>query len=55
MGCAIADSTMSPPGGIIAANPSCYLHQDPANPLEGFLVVGAKRHVRSLSDLTDGE
>lgn len=56
MGCAIADSTVTPPaGGIIAANDSCYLHQDPEVPLEGFLVIGTNRHVRSIMDLRRDE
>ena len=55
MGCAIADGTVSTPGGIISANDTCYLHQDPEVPLEGFLIVATARHVQSISDLTDSE
>jgi diadenosine tetraphosphate (Ap4A) HIT family hydrolase len=55
MGCGIANSTATPPGGIIAENASFCLHQDPLVPIEGFLVIGSSRHVRSLTDLTTGE
>lgn len=52
LGCAIGDSTVKPPGGLIAENDSSYLHQDPEIPLEAFLVIGIKRHVQSLADFT---
>ncbi len=47
MGCAIANHTMLPPGGIIMETAHFCLHQDPLIPLPGFLVIGAKRHVHS--------
>jgi diadenosine tetraphosphate (Ap4A) HIT family hydrolase len=55
MGCAIGASTMTPPGGFIAENDSCYMHHDPLVPIEGFLVVASRRHVRSLEELTPEE
>jgi len=55
MGCDMGRGTLNPPGGIILANGSCYLHQDPEVPLEGFLVIGTRRHVQSLDQLSVGE
>lgn len=55
LGCAIATETVMPPGGMIAENRSCYVHQDPEVPLVGFLVLGTKRHVRSLVELATEE
>jgi diadenosine tetraphosphate (Ap4A) HIT family hydrolase len=55
MGCGLAQGTMTPPGGMIAANRSCYLHQDPEVPLEAFLVIGTTRHVRSLVEVSVDE
>ncbi len=52
MGCAIGASVMVPPGGIIAENDSCFVHQDPEVPLEGFLIISPRRHVQSLTEFT---
>jgi diadenosine tetraphosphate (Ap4A) HIT family hydrolase len=40
---------------MIAANRSSYLHQDPEVPLEAFLVIGTRRHVQSLVELSADE
>ncbi len=55
LGCAIATASVVPPGGMIAEKRSCYVHQDPEVPLVGFLVLGTKRHVQSLAELTEKE
>jgi len=55
MGCAIADRTMLPPGGMIKETAHFCLHQDPLIPLPGFLVIGARRHVHALDELSDVE
>ena len=55
IGCGIGDTSVIPPGGIISANDSCYLHQDPEVPLSGFLVIGAKRHTQSIADFSEQE
>ena len=55
IGCAIASSKMVPPGGMIAENDSFYVHQDPEIPISGFLIIGSKRHVQSVTDLTEKE
>jgi len=55
IGCAIAATTMNPPGGIIAENDSFYVHQDPEIPIIGFLIIASKRHIQSIVDLTQKE
>ena len=55
IGCAISQSQMIPPGGIIGENDSFYLHQDPEVPIAGFLIIGSKRHVQSINQLTEAE
>jgi diadenosine tetraphosphate (Ap4A) HIT family hydrolase len=54
-GCAIGSGKMEPPGGIISENDSVFLHQDPEVPIPGFLVVGSRRHVRSLNEMSPKE
>ena len=55
MGCAIADGSMSVPGGFIRESKSFVVHQDPLIPLPGFLVIASLRHLRSISEMTDAE
>jgi diadenosine tetraphosphate (Ap4A) HIT family hydrolase len=31
------------------------LHQDPEIPIKGFLIVAAKRHIRSMAELSQDE
>ena len=55
IGCSIANRKMLCPGGMIYENESCYIHQDPAVPIEGFLIVGTKRHIQRITDLSKKE
>lgn len=55
MGCAIADGSMQVPGGFIKQTEHFCVHQDPLIPLPGFLVIGARRHIRSLVEMTQAE
>ena len=55
MGCAINDGTMIPPGGFIHQAQHFAVHQDPLIPLEGFLVIASKRHIRSIAEMQDVE
>lgn len=55
LGCAIGDGTYVPPGGIIRETPHFVLHQDPEVPIAGFLIIGARRHCQSISQLTRAE
>jgi diadenosine tetraphosphate (Ap4A) HIT family hydrolase len=55
MGCAIADGSMQIPGGLIKQTEHFVVHQDPLIPLPGFLVIGARRHIHSLAEMTQAE
>jgi len=55
MGCAIADHTMSVPGGMIKQTEYFCVHQDPLIPLPGFLVVASARHIQSISEMSEDE
>lgn len=55
MGCAINDGTMIPPGGFVYQAQHFAVHQDPLIPLEGFLVIASKRHIRSITEMQDEE
>jgi len=55
MGCAIGKGTMQVPGGFIQRTPHFCVHQDPLVPIEGFLVIASKRHIRSISEMHDAE
>lgn len=55
MGCAISENSMSAPGGLIQKANFFCVHQDPLNPLPGFLVISSRRHIQSISDLQKSE
>ena len=55
MGCALADGSMSVPGGFVQRTKSFCVHQDPLIPLPGFLVIASLRHIRSISEMTEAE
>ncbi len=55
MGRAIADLSMSVPGGFIPKTQHFCIHQDPLIPLSVFLVIASLRHIRSLSEMIDAE
>ncbi len=46
---------MIPPGGMIAESHACYVHHDPEVPIVGFIVIGSKRHIQSVTDMTTEE
>jgi diadenosine tetraphosphate (Ap4A) HIT family hydrolase len=55
MGCAVANHSLLPPGGLIAIGNHFYVHQDPLIPLPGFLVIGARRHFQGILDMRKDE
>lgn len=46
---------MQPPGGLIRQTEHFCVHQDPLIPLPGFLVIGARRDIHSLAEMTNAE
>lgn len=55
MGCAISEGSMAVPGGFIQRTQHFCVHQDPLIPLDGFLVIASRRHIRSISEMRDAE
>ena len=55
LGCEIANKKITPPGGIIYENDSFVLAGDPEVPLSGFLIVNSKKHIKSLTEMTQKE
>ena len=55
MGCAIREGEIVPPGGSIYDGNAFFVQQDPEVPIEGFLIVNAKAHIRSIAELTKEE
>lgn len=51
MGCAIADQTMLPPGGMILRTAHFCVHQDPLIPIPGFLVIASTHHIQSITEM----
>ena len=55
MGCAISNKEMDVPGGMLYEDENLYLHQDPENSIPGFLIIGTKRHIQSISEFNQTE
>lgn len=55
IGCAIANKEMKIPGGIIYETENFIIQQDLEVPIEGFLVIVSKKHIRSISELRMNE
>lgn len=55
MGCSIGNGEIVPPGGVIAETENFSIHQDPEVPIKGFLIIGSKKHIKSISELTQEE
>jgi len=52
IGCALADKSLTPIGGIIKETESFILHQDPEIPIKGFLIIASKQHIKSITQLS---
>lgn len=55
IGCSIGNGEIVPPGGIITDTKNFVLHQDPEVPIKGFLIIATKRHIKSISELSQEE
>ena len=55
MGCDIANHRMIPPGGYVYEDNLINISADPAIPIPGFMILGIKKHVKSINELTTEE
>ncbi|GAA0126271.1 hypothetical protein UT300019_21730 [Clostridium sp. CTA-19] len=55
IGCSISNKEMEIPGGIIYETENFIIQQDLEVPIEGFLVIVSKKHIRSISELRMNE
>ena len=55
MGCDIANHKLVPPGGYIYENSFINVCADPEIPIKGFLVLGIKKHIKSITEMTNNE
>ncbi len=55
LGCAIVKKEVQIPGGIIYEGKNAILGADPEIPIPGFLIINAKRHIKSFSQLNQEE
>jgi diadenosine tetraphosphate (Ap4A) HIT family hydrolase len=55
LGCSITHHEIDLPGGILYETNHFLLHQDPANPIPGFLIIALKAHKQSIAAFTREE
>lgn len=55
IGCAMAKHLVTPPGGLIYETENFYINPDPEVPINGFLIINTKRHVKSITEFTKEE
>jgi diadenosine tetraphosphate (Ap4A) HIT family hydrolase len=55
LGCQIAKKTIACPGGTIFETDNFVLNQDFDIPIESFFIIGSKKHIKSLIDLSEEE
>ena len=55
MGCDIANHKLIPPGGYVYEDDFINISADPEIPIVGFMILGIKKHVKSINELTRDE
>jgi diadenosine tetraphosphate (Ap4A) HIT family hydrolase len=55
MGCDIAEHKLIPPGGYIYEDELINVAADPEIPIVGFMILGIKKHVKSINELERDE
>lgn len=55
MGCDIGSHKMIPPGGLIYEDDLYTVSQDPEIPIVGFMILGIKKHIKSINELSRDE
>jgi len=49
MGCSIVSRKLTVPGDILFESKHFLVHQDPNNPIPGFIIIAHKRHIEGFS------
>lgn len=55
LGCGITNHTVIVPGDLVYEDEYFTIQQDPLIPIKGFMIINAKKHVQSITQLTDIE
>ena len=55
MGCDIAYHKMIPPGGYVYEDNLINISADPVIPIPGFMILGIKKHIKSINELSKVE
>ncbi|MBR3161336.1 MAG: HIT family hydrolase [Bacilli bacterium] len=55
LGCDIANHKLIPPGGYVYEEDFINISADPEIPIVGFMVLGIKKHIKSINELTRDE
>ena len=55
MGCAIVNHEIDVPGGFVYEDDKFTIQQDPAIPIDGFIIINLKKHLNSITLLSEVE
>lgn len=55
LGCDIANHKLIPPGGYVYDDGFINISADPVIPIKGFMVLGIKKHIKSMNELSETE
>lgn len=55
IGCRMGTHELTPPGGLIYETENFYINPDPEVPINGFLIVNTKKHLKSITEFTKEE
>ncbi len=55
LGCDIANHKLIPPGGYVYDDGFINVSADPVIPIKGFMVLGIKKHIKSMNELSSNE
>ena len=55
LGCDVARHKLIPPGGYVYEDDFINVSADPEIPITGFMVLGIKKHVRTMNELSKEE
>ena len=55
LGCDVARHKLIPPGGYVYEDDFINVSADPEIPIPGFMVLGIKKHVRTMNELSKEE